>query len=334
MKSLVRFSLAAIFAISSSAALAGPSGYHLVKTVALGGDGGWDYISFDPAHRHLFISHATHVVVVDADNLTVVGDIPDTPRVHGVAVAPDLGRGFTSNGGDNTVTAFDLATLKIIGRYPTGTRPDSYVYDPVSHRVFTFNAGSSDATAIDGATGAAAGTVPLGGKPEFPVADGKGNIFVNIEDKSEIVEFNSQNLAIENRWPLAPCQEPSGLAIDAAQARLFSGCHNLMMAVVDADTGKVIATPPIGKGVDANRFDPATGYAFSSNGDGTLTVIHEDSPDSFSVVDTVPTQAGARTMEIDPKTHTVFLVTADRVPGSTDHAAFVPGSFRLLVVAR
>ncbi|HEX4534680.1 MAG TPA: hypothetical protein VH000_10645, partial [Rhizomicrobium sp.] len=279
--------LCAAAALAAGPSLGGPSGYRLVKTLPLGGDGFWDYLSFDPAQRHLFISHGTHVIVVDVDKIAVVGDIADTPRVHGAAVADDLGKGLTSNGGDNSVTAFDLKTLQTLGRYPTGTRPDGFVYDPASHRVFTLNGGSDDATAIDGTTGKTVGTVPLGGRPEFPVTDGKGNIFVNIEDKSQIVEFNAQTLAIENRWPLAPCEGPSGLAIDAAHDRLFAGCDNQMMAVVDSTTGKVIATPAIGHGVDANRFDPGTGYAFSSNGDGTLTIVHEDTPDVFSVVENV-----------------------------------------------
>jgi DNA-binding beta-propeller fold protein YncE len=279
-------------------------------------------------------------MVLDADSHAVVGDIADTPQVHGVAIAPDLGRGFASDGGDNTVTVFDLASLKTMARLPVGTKPDGIVYDPVSHRAFAFNGGSNDATAIDGVTGTIAGTVALGGRPEFPAADGQGNIFVNIEDKSEIVEFDSRTLAIENRWPLAPCEEPSGLAIDAAHGRLFVGCHNQMLAVVDARSGNVIATPAIGKYVDANRFDPATGFAFSSNGDGTLTVVHEDTPDKFSIVENVMTQLGARTMEIDPKTHNVFLVTADLVPvpptADNPHPrpTIVPGSFRLLVYGR
>jgi DNA-binding beta-propeller fold protein YncE len=335
----MRFVAGFALALWTSAAIAGPSGYHLVKTVALGGDGFWDYLSIDPVHRHLFVTHGTHVMVLDADSYAIVGDIADTPQVHGVAVADDLGRGFASDGGDNTVTMFDLSSLKTIARLAVGTKPDGIVYDPASHRAFTFNGGSNNATAIDGATGTVVGTVALGGRPEFPAADGKGNIFVNIEDNSELVEFDSKTLAVENRWPLAPCEEPSGLTIDAAHGRLFVGCHNSMMAVVDARSGRMIATPAIGRGVDANRFDPATGFAFSSNGDGTLTVVHEDSPDSFSIVEAVPTQLGARTMEIDPKTHNVFLVTADLVPtpptADNPHPrpTIVPGSFRLLVFA-
>jgi YVTN family beta-propeller protein len=330
----------AALASSSAAAAPGSSGYHLVKTVPLGGDTFWDYLAIDAAHRHLFVTHGTHVIVLDADSYAIVGDIPDMTQVHGVAIAAGLGRGFISDGGDNTVTVFDLSTLKATGRISVGTRPDGILYDPASRRVFTFNARSSDATAIDAASGTVAGTIPLGGKPEFPATDANGHAYVNIEDKAELVEFDPKSLAILNRWSLAPCEEPSGMAIDVEHARLFIGCHNQMMAVVDASSGKVVATLPIGRGVDANRFDPATGFAFSSNGDGTLTVVHEDTPDKFSVIDNVPTQIAARTMEIDPKTHNVFLVTADLIPfaptADNPHprSGMAPGSFRLLVYAR
>ncbi|MBS0273046.1 MAG: YncE family protein [Proteobacteria bacterium] len=333
-----------VFALSlclfSSAALAGPSGYHLEKTVPLAGDGFWDYLGFDTANRHLFVTHGTHVIVLNADTQAIAGDIPDTARVHGVAVADDLGRGFTSNGGDNTVTAFDLKTLKTIARYPTGTGPDSIAYDPVTHRVFTFDGKSNDATALDGTTGAVAGTVPLGGRPETAVADGLGNVFANVESTSEIVKIDAHALKVTARWKVAPCESPSGLAMDTAHGILFTGCDNKMMAVIDASNGKVLATPAIGDGVDADRFDPDTGYAFASTGGGMLTVVHEDSSRKFSIVENVPTQKGARTMEIDPRTHTVFLVTADRTPtpptpdNPHPRPTIAPGTFRLLVYAR
>jgi YVTN family beta-propeller protein len=320
-------------------AVAGPSGYHLARSVALGGDGFWDYLGFDPANRHLFVTHGTHVMVLDADTQAVVGDIPDTPQVHGAAISDDLGRGFISDGGDNTVTAFDLKTLKIVARYPTGMRPDCIAYDPVSHRVFTFNGGSNDTTALDALTGAVAATIPLAGKPETGIADGLGHIFANIESTSELVEIDAQTLKVIARWPLKPCDSPSGLAMDAQHGILFAGCEN-MMAVIDASNGKIIASLPIGKGVDADRFDPGTGYAFASNGDGTLTIVREDGSHTFHVIENLVTQNGARTMEVDPKTHTVFLVTADRVPAppTADNPhprpTVVPGSFRLLVYAR
>jgi len=326
-----------VFAFAS--AIPASADYHLLKKVVLGGEGFWDYLTVDAPNRHIFISHGTHVMVLDADTYAVVGDIPDTQGVHGIAIANDLGRGFTSNGGSNTVTIFDLKSFKVLGTAATGQNPDAIVYDPASHRVFTMNGRSGDSTAIEGATGKVVGTIPLGGKPEFATANGAGDVYVNNEDKSVLVDFDSNTLKVKHTWPLAPGEEPSGMAIDIAHHRLFSGCHNKMMVIVDAQTGKVIATPAIGEGVDANGFDPATQRAFSSNGrDGTLTVVHEDSPDKFTVVGNIPTQRGARTMALDPKTHNVFLVTAEfgpappQAPGQRfSRPSIVPNSFTLLV---
>jgi len=302
----------------------------------VGGEGFWDYLTVDSEARRLYISHGTHVQVMDIDTYAIVGDIPDTQGVHGIALAPELGRGFTSNGRANTVTIFDLKTLKTVGTVNAGTNPDAIVYDGVTKRVFTMNGRSQDATAINAADGTVAGTLELAGRPEFAVADGKGSIYVNIEDKSELVQFDAQKLTVLNRWPMAPCQEPSGLAMDLKGRRLFAGCHNKMMAVVDADTGKVIATPAIGEGVDANRFDPGTNYAFASNGEGTLTVVHEDSPDKFSVVENVPTKRSARTMALDAQTHNIFLAAADLEPPAQGERRprMKPGSFVILVVGK
>jgi len=328
--------LPAFLAVTRSDAAAG--GYHLLTKKTLGGEGGWDYLTVDAASRRVYISRGTHVMVVDADSYDVVGDIPNTEGVHGIALAPESGRGFVSDGRANLVTIFDLKTLKTLGTAPTGQNPDAIVYDPASQRVFTFNGRSGDSTAIDAATGKVAGTITLGGRPEFAAADGQGHVYNNLEDKSMVVEIDSKKLTVTNRWPLAPCEEPSGMAMDTAHRRLFSGCHNKMMAVVDADSGKVIATPAIGQGVDANGFDPGTGLAFSSQGDGTLTVVHEDSPDKFTVVDNAQTQRGARTMALDTKTHKVFLVTAEFGPAPAPTAdqprprpPMVPGTFTLLV---
>ena len=340
---LVSFGMLALAAIlltgtfSGAAGQApGASGYHVIKTVPVGGEGFWDYLSVDSVGRRLYISHGTHVQVMDIDSYALVGDIPDTQGVHGIALAPELGRGFTSNGRANTVTIFDLKTLKTIGTASTGTNPDCIVYDGVTKRVFTMNGRSSNSTAINAADGTVAGTVDLGGRPEFAAADGKGNIYVNLEDKSQLVQFDAQNLKVLNTWPLAPCEEPSGLAMDLKNRRLFAGCHNQMMAVVDADSGKVVATPPIGRGVDANRFDPGTDYAFSSNGEGTLTVVHEDSPDKFTVVENVPTKPSARTMALDEKTHNIFLAAADFEPPAPGErrGRMKPGSFVILVVGK
>jgi len=319
--------------------LVAPDGnYHLLKKVVLGGEGFWDYLLCDSAARRVYISRGTHVMVIDADTYAVVGDIPGTDGVHGIALAPELGRGFTSNGRANTVTIFDLKTLKILGTAPTGEGPDAIVYDPASQRVFTFNGHGGSATAIDAASGTPAGTITLEGKPEFAAADGRGHIYNNLEDKSELLQIDSQKLTVTARWPQAPGESPSGLAIDREHRRLFAGCHNKMMVVVDADSGKVLATPAIGQGVDANAFDPGTQLAFSSNGDGTLTVVHEDSPEKFTPVANVPTQRGARTMALDLKTHNIFLVTAEFGPGpapTPEHPhprpSVVPGSFTLLV---
>lgn len=314
----------------------GASGYHLVKTIPVSGDGFWDYLTVDSETHRLYISHSTHVQVMDTETYAMVGDIPDTQGVHGIALARDLGRGFTSNGRANTVTIFDLKTLKTIGLVKTGTNPDAIVYDSVTKRVFTMNGRSHDTTAIDAAEGSVAGTLDLGGKPEFAVADSKGSIYVNIEDKSELVQFDARKLTVLNRWPLAPCEEPSGLAWDPKTRRLFAGCSNKMMAVMNADTGKVIATPAIGEGVDANGFDPETNFAFASNGEGTLTVVHEDGPDKFTVVDIVATKKSARTMALDAKTHKIFLSAADLEPPPPGERrpSVKPGSFVILVLSR
>ena len=262
----------------SMGALAADPGYHVVNTFKLGGDGGWDYLTLDSASRRLYISRATHVIVIDADSGKPVGDIPDTPGVHGIALAPELGRGFVSNGREGTVTIFDLQSLKLISKVKVGDNPDAILYDPATKRVFTFNGRSQDSTAIDAAKGTVLGTIKLEGKPEFAVSDGKGGVFVNIEDKSQLDAIDPNKLEVKSRWPLAPCEEPSGLSMDRKNRRLFSGCDNKMMAVVDADTGKVLATPAIGEGVDATAFDEGTGLAFASCGEGVLTVVKEDSP--------------------------------------------------------
>jgi DNA-binding beta-propeller fold protein YncE len=334
-------SVGAVLLFTFFAAAADP-GLHLIKSYKLGGDGGWDYLKADADSRHLFISRGTHVIVMDMDSGKFVGDIPDTPGVHGIALANDLGRGFTSNGREGTVTIFDLKTLATIGKVKAvGENPDAILFDPATKRVFTFNGHSQDSTAIDAATGEIVGKISLGGKPEFAVSTGSGEIFVNIEDKSELVRLDPKSLKVENRWPLAPCEEPSGLAMDVKNRRLFAGCDNKMMAVVNADTGKVITTLPIGGGVDANGFDPESGLAFASCGEGVLTVVKEETPDKFSVAENVSTEAGARTMNIDPKTHQIFLVTAKFGPPPAaaqgqphPRPTIVPDTFEVLVVGK
>jgi hypothetical protein len=328
-------------AAGGSVPAAGKSGYHLIKKVKLGGEGGWDYLSVDAASRRLFISRGTHVMVVDADSGEVVGDVPNTAGIHGIALVAEMNKGFTSNGKAGTSTVFDIKTLKVTGEAKTDKDPDAIIYDPVSKRVFTFNGDAASATAIDAATGKAVGTVALGGQPEFAASDGKGHVFVNLEDKSQLVKFDPVTLKVENTWPLAPCESPSGLAIDAEHEILVVGCHNKMMAFVDGSSGQVIGTVPIGQGVDANRFDPETGFAFASCGDGTVTVAHEDSADKFSVVDTITTQRGARTMELDKSNHNLYLVSAEfgPAPAATKEnprprPAILPGTFTLLIYGK
>lgn len=316
---------------------AGPSGYVLNKTIPVPGDTFWDYLNFDPSTRRLFISHGDRVAVVDDGK--VIGDIGGMERVHGIVLAPEFNRGFVTDGQGAKVWIFDLRMLKITGSTPTDADANGEVYDLASKRVFTMNGDSKTSSVIDAATGQALGEIDLGGQPGFPVADGQGHIYANIESTGEIVEIDSSIMKISRRWPLTPCQSPSGLAMDTKNRILFFSCHDGIMAIVDANTGEVIATPAIGQGADATRFDLGTGYAFASNGDGTLTVIHEDSRTQFRVVENVTTERGARTMAIDPTTHEVFLVTSkiERIPNPpvpTRPFRVVPGTFHVLVFSR
>jgi hypothetical protein len=336
--------LAAVIYIAapSHAATPGASGYHVIKTIAVGGDSGWDYIYVDSAARRVYVSHGSHTVVLDADTYAVVGDIPDTQGVHGIAIATDLGRGFTSNGGGNDVTIFDLKTLKSTGTVKTDVNPDAILYEPVTKRVFTFNGGrrntpgGKNATAINAADGTVLGTIDMGGKPEFAAADGKGTFYVNNEDTSELYHVDAQGLKVLHKWPLAPCKSPSGLAIDAKNRRLFSVCDEKVMSVTDGDSGKVVATPAICDGPDAAGYDPATSLVFASCGDGTLTVLHQDSPDKYTLVENVPTKRSARTMGLDLKTHNIFLPAAEFDPPAPGErrGKMKPGSFVILVVGK
>jgi DNA-binding beta-propeller fold protein YncE len=330
-----------IFALLAVSVAFAQSGYHQIKKITIGGEGGWDYLTADGGR--VYVSHTNEVDVVDLKS-GEVAKITDLHGVHGIAIASEFGRGFISNGRSNTVTIFDLKTLAKIGAdVPTGKNPDAIIYDPGSKRIFAFNGSSADATAIDAKDGTVAGTIPLGGKPEFAAGDGKGHVFVNIEDKSSVYDIDSKTLTVAHKWPLKPCEEPSGLAMDTKTRRIFSGCSNQMVAVMNADTGKVVTTLPIGKGVDATAFDPETGYIFNSCGqDAELSIVHEDSSDKYSVVENVKTHAGARTMALDTKTHNVYLAVAEyeAVPtppaGADGKAAkrpqrkMVPGSFGLL----
>jgi DNA-binding beta-propeller fold protein YncE len=302
--------------ISLAAGAQSAPGYKVTKTWKLGGIGGWDYLTVDTDGNRLFIARSTRVMVVDKTSGKLITEIPDTPGVHGIALAPEFGRGFISAGGEDMVTVFDLKSLKVLNKVKVGSKPDAIVYDPFTKRVFTFNAAGKDTTAIDAAKGEVVGKIDLGGKPEFSASDGKGTMFVNIEDTSEIVAFDPQTLAVKSRWKLAGCEEPTGLALDKKNRRLFAGCGgNKKMAIVNADSGKLVAMPDIGEGCDATAFDAEQNLAFASAGDGTITVIREESADKFSVVETVKTQPSARTMAADTKTGELYTVAAKVLPG-------------------
>lgn len=322
---------------AAGAAHSAPSGqrashYHLKKTIHLPGTEGWDYISMDSAARRLYIGRDAYLQIVDVDSGRLVAQLTDIAGVHGIALVPRLHRGFTVNGDHDSATMLDLDSLKVLGATPAGKDADGYTYDPASNRVFIMNSGGNDATAIDSATGKAVGTVPLEGQPEFAVSDGNGEIFVNITDKNQLLAFDARTLQVLHRWPLTSCEGPSGLSMDRAHRRLFSVCDNETMVVVDADSGKVLAALPTGAGTDASLFDPTTQNAFASAGGcGNLTVIHEDAPNHFHVLATVPTASGARTMALDENTHDVLLVTARHGHGST-HDEVLPDSFVVLVV--
>ncbi len=335
MKRALALLIVAAIGLAVAPAL-GQKQYKVVTRVTLGGEGGWDYLYFDKDGHRLFITRGSHVMVVDTTTLKVTGNIPDLSGIHGVTLAPELGRGFISNGGDNSVTIFDLKTLKKSDSVKVGDRPDAILYDPFTRHVFTFNARSNDSTVMDAATGKVLGTVQLGGKPEFPATDKKGKVFVNIEDRNEIAEIDANSLSVLNHWSLGPCVEPSALALDTLHSRLFAGCRNKMMAVVDSDHGKVVTTVPIGEGVDAGRFNANTQEVFMSCGqDAVLTVIHEDTPDKYTVTQNVPTAKGARTMAMDYENNIAYLVTAQRdtkPPAPGQRPGMVPGSFELIVV--
>jgi YVTN family beta-propeller protein len=316
--------LIAAFALAFSPAnssAASAEGFTVTKKIPIPGQGSWDYLSVDEGARRLYVSHGTQVEVLDVDSGAIVGKIENTPGVHGIAIARDLGRGFVSNGQASTVTIFDLKTLKTIAEVPVGKKPDAIIYDPATSRVFAFNGDSSSATAIQAADGKVAGTVDLGGGPEFAVADGSGYVYNNVEDASLVLKINARTLKVEERWPTAPCASPSSIAMDRPNRRLFIGCRSKVMAVMNADTGKVITTLPIGDHVDATAFDPESRLVFNSNGEGTITVIRQDSPDKYSVAETVKTLPKAKTMALDPKTHRLFLSTAEA------------GQFEVLVVS-
>ncbi len=317
MKTLVILVLS-LNLLAASAQSAG--GYHIIKKIPIAGVGSWDYLAVDEGARRLYVSHGSQVEVIDVDSGAIVGKIEKTLGVHGIAIAPELGRGFISNGQSSTVTVFDLKTLKTISEVSAGKKPDAIIYDPATSKVFAFNGGSNSATAIQAADGKVVGTIELSGGPEFAVADGGGYVYDNLEDESLVLKIDARSLKVEQRWPTAPCASPSSIAMDRQNRRLFIGCRSKVMAVMNADTGQVITTLPIGDHVDATAFDPDLRLIFNSNGEGTITVVHQDGPDKYSVVENVKTLPRAKTMALDPKTHQLFLSTAEA------------GQFEVLVV--
>jgi DNA-binding beta-propeller fold protein YncE len=333
--------LAAALLLSSQAPAADEApAYHLVKEIPIAGDTGWDYLSIDAEARRLYVTHGTHIVVVDLDSDAVAGDIADTPGVHGFAIAHQLGKGFSSNGAESKVSIVDLKTLATLTKVSTAEGPDAILYEPGRQEVYAYDGRAHAATIISATSGQVVATLPLPGKPEFSAADpGAGRAFVNIEDKDEVVAIDTRTHQIANTWPIAPGESASGMAIDTAHHRLFLGCENHLMLMMDSTTGKVLASVPIDTGVDATAFDAQTQLAFSSTGAGTVTIAHEDSPSRLSVVQTLKTQASARTMALDPLTHRIYLSAAtlqpqtSPQPAGSHRRALVPGTFKVLVYA-
>jgi YVTN family beta-propeller protein len=323
--------LPVLFSLTVAACRAdGP--YHLIKGIPVGGEGGWDYLSVDSAGQRLYVSHGTKVVVIDLAKDQVVGEITNTP---GIAIAQDLGLGVTSNGREDKAGIVDLKTLQTLSKVDTGKNPDGMLYEPGRKEAYLFNGRSQSATVVDAKGGKVVATIPLGGKPEFAQADpAAGRVYDNLEDKNEVAVIDTKSHQVVTNWPIAPGEEASGMAIDLKNHRLFLGCGgSKTMVMMDSTSGKVIASVPIGQGVDANAFDPGTGFAFASCGDGTTTIAHEDTPDMLTVVQTLETQRGSRTMTIDPKTHKIYLAAAKfEAPAEGQRRGkMVPDSFKILV---
>ena len=339
MRKLQPVLAAALLALTAGAVTARAQNYHVTATYKLGGDGGWDYLALDTVGHRLFIARQDRIMVVDEATDSLLGEIPGFDRAHGVAFAYRAGHGFATSGGDSAVRMFDLKTLTVLGKTVAANDDDGILFDPATGHIFTMNGDAGSTTALDARTGKLLGSVDLGGKPEFGVSAADGKLYINLEDKSEVVEVDARRMRVLRHWSIAPCESPSGLAIDRVHHRLFSGCRNGLMGISDAVHGRLVSTVPIGRGVDACRYDPRTRLAFASNGDGTLTVIHEDAPDKYTVVSNATTKQGARTMEIDLASHRVFTVTADFGPMPAPQPGqrrmrppVVPGSFALLVL--
>jgi len=324
--------------LAAAAALLGQTtaSYHVTHTYALGGEGGWDYVVPDPSNHRLFIARQNRVMVVDEDSGTLLGEVKDINGAHGTAVAEGTGHGFATEGNGKSVAMFDLKTFQVLGRIPAAEDADAILYDSTSKRVFTLNGDAHSSTVIEPKAGTLITNIELGGKPEYGASAGDGKVYANLVDTAEVVEIDAKSATVTRRWSTAPCKQPVSMAIDTAHHRLFSGCRSGVMAVSDYQAGKVVATVPIGAGVDGAGYDAASGNAFASNADGTLTVIHQDSPDQYKVVDSVPTPQGSRNMGLDPTNHRVFVVSAKfgPVPPGGRRGPVLPGSFALMVIER
>ncbi|HEY3370066.1 MAG TPA: YncE family protein [Prolixibacteraceae bacterium] len=334
MKNLLSI-ICIVVLLSNSKQLSAQPGYKVINQIHLEGDGGWDYLSVDESSDRLYVSHSSMALVVDLKTGKQIGKIPGTNGIHGVAAVNSLNKGYTSNGRDSSVTVFDLKTLEITGKIKvTGKNPDAILYDTFSQKLFTFNGGSANATVIDPKTNKVIGTIKLNGKPEFPASDGNGKIYVNIEDKSEISVINATTLKVEKTWSIAPGEEPSGLALDNETHRLFSVCANKLMVISDAEAGKVLTKLPIGDRCDGVAFDPSLKRAYSSNGEGSITVVQEENKDKFTVVETIVTQKGARTIAVDKRNHHLYLPTAEfEAAQGNQRPAMKSGTFVVLEVA-
>jgi DNA-binding beta-propeller fold protein YncE len=308
----------------------------VTHTYVLGGTGNWDYVVPDPPSHRLYIARENRVMVVDEESGKLLGEVTEVHGAHGTAIAHDVGRGFATSSEDKSIVMFDLKTLKVLSRIPAAEDADAVLFDAPSNRIFTMNGDANSSTVIDPRTGTAIKNLALGGKPEYGVSAGDGKVYANLTDKSEVVEIDTKTATVARRWSTAPCQHPVSMAIDTANHRLFSGCRSGVMAVSDYQAGKVVATIPIGTGVDGAGYDPATGNAFASNADGTLTVIHQDNPDQYHVLETVPTPVGSRNMGLDPTTHRIFVVSAKfgPVPTGGRRGPILPGTFTLLTIER
>jgi hypothetical protein len=325
-------SLGAVAAFAQSSAA-----YHATHTYTLGGDGSWDYVVPDPPNHRLFIARQNRVMVVDEDSGSLLGEVTGIQGAHGTAIAENNGHGFATSGNDQSVVMFDLKTFKVLGRIPAAEDADAIVYDSASNRVFTLNGDAHSSTVIDARAGTLITNISLGGKPEYGASAGDGKVYANLTDTSEVVEIDAKTATVARRWSTAPCKQPVAMAIDTAHHRLFSGCRSGVMAISDYQAGKVVATVSIGMGVDGAGYDAASANAFASNADGTLTVIHQDSPNQYHVAEIVQTPQGSRNMGLDPTNHRVFVVSAKFGPvpaGGRGRGPVLPGSFSLMVIER